>query len=238
MDEKSSNATPVRLLSQPAAWILHFLDTLRWGGCLLDFRGRVLALNLIALGYLGDGLVLVAERLSATDRATDQRLQGMVGSLALTKQPSADLSVAVQRRTGPPLVVRLVRLGEDGQRAPGSATFLLLILDPQKRQKPAPEILAQAFKLTCAESDVAIGILSGKTLAEIATARGVKIGTVRAYSKVVFSKTHTRGQAELTAVLTRLAFIAPQTEAGTVQSPKRNTAMVRRMTAPERRRRL
>ena len=98
--------------------------------------------------------------------------------------------------------------------------FLLLMLDPQTRQKPAPEILTQAFALTRAESDIAIGILSGKTLAEIAAGRGVKIGTVRACSKAVFLKTQTRGQAELMGLLTRLAFLAPQTEAATLQSSK------------------
>jgi DNA-binding CsgD family transcriptional regulator len=228
MDEKPSNVRPVRLFSQPAGWILGVLDILRCGGCLLDFRGRVLALNRIALNYLGDGLVLGADRLSATDRATDQRLQGMVGSaLALTKVDGANLPVAVQRRCGRPLVVRLVRLVEDGQRAPGAAMLLLLMLDPQMRLKPAPEILTQAFALTRAESDIAIGIVSGKTLGEIAAARGIKIGTVRTHSKAVFSKTQTRGQAELTRVLTRLAFVAPQPEAATLQPSKGNASIVR-----------
>jgi len=225
MDEEHSKVRPVRLLSHPAGWILRFLDALRCGGCLLDFRGRVLALNMIALSCLGDGLVLGANRLSATDRATDQRLQGMVGSaLALTKQHNGSLSVVIRRRCGPPLVVRLVRLDEGGQRAPGSAMFLLLMLDPQMRQKPAPEILTQAFALTRAESDIAIGIVSGKTLTEIAAARGIKVGTVRTHSKAVFSKTQTRGQAELTRVLTRLAFVAPQTDATTLQPSKVNTS--------------
>ncbi len=72
--------------------------------------------------------------------------------------------------------------------------------------------MTQAFGLTEAEADVAIGIVSGKSLAEIAAERGIKIGIVRARSKTVFAKTQTRGQAELTGVLTRLAFVVPRAE--------------------------
>jgi len=68
----------------------------------------------------------------------------------------------------------------------------------------------QTFGLTPAEAEVAIGIAAGRTLAQIAAERGVKVGTVRAHSKTVFSKTQTRGQAELTGLLTRLAFLGTQ----------------------------
>jgi DNA-binding CsgD family transcriptional regulator len=111
-----------------------------------------------------------------------------------------------------PLVVRAVRLGEGAQRTPGPASLLLLALDPELGREPPREILTQAFGLTGAEADVAIGIASGRTLAQIAADRGIKIGTVRAHTKIVFSKTHTRGQAELTGVLTRLAFVVPRAE--------------------------
>ena len=52
----------------------------------------------------------------------------------------------------------------------------------------------------------------------IAADRGIKIGTVRAHTKTVFSKTQTRGQAELTGVLTRLAFVVPRTEGAMVSA--------------------
>jgi DNA-binding CsgD family transcriptional regulator len=88
--------------------------------------------------------------------------------------------------------------------------LLLLVVDPEQWLAPPQDMLMQAFDLTRAEADVAIGIASGRTLAEIATDRDIKIGTVRAHLKAVFAKTHTRSQAELTGALTRLAFLAPQ----------------------------
>jgi DNA-binding CsgD family transcriptional regulator len=89
------------------------------------------------------------------------------------------------------------------------ASLLLVAFDPERRQPPPRDTLTNLFGLTPAEASVAIGIVGGRHLAEIAADRGVKIGTVRAYSKTVFGKTGTRGQAELAALLTRLALLAP-----------------------------
>lgn len=82
-----------------------------------------------------------------------------------------------------------------------------MAFDPERCKPPPPDMLTDVFGLTPAEASVAIGIVGGRHLAEIAADRGVKIGTVRAYSKTVFSKTGMRGQAELAGLLTRLAFL-------------------------------
>jgi DNA-binding CsgD family transcriptional regulator len=92
------------------------------------------------------------------------------------------------------------------------ASLLRLVFDSERWPEPPYEILSRAFRLTPAEADVAIAVVSGTSLAKIAADRGVKLGTVRAHLKAVFSKTHTRGQADLTRVLTRLAFLVPRAE--------------------------
>jgi len=74
-------------------------------------------------------------------------------------------------------------------------------------------MLTDMFGLTPAEASVAIGIVGGKHLAEIAAARGVKTGTVRVHSKTVFAKTRTRGQVELATLVTRVAFLTPPHDA-------------------------
>jgi DNA-binding CsgD family transcriptional regulator len=194
--------------------ILRVLDTLRYGGFLLDLCGRVISFNIIALSCLGDGLALAGEYLRATDRAMDHRLQRMIGTSAPDgNNASLPASVAIQRRSRLPLVLRVMRLEEEAPRAADTARILLIVLDPELPQDPPREILTQAFALTRAEAEVAAGILSGKSLAEIATMRRVKVGTVRAYSKAVYSKTQTRGQADLTGVLTRISFVVPQAPA-------------------------
>jgi DNA-binding CsgD family transcriptional regulator len=202
----------MRFISQSPvpAYILKLLQSLRCGGVLLDFRGRVLSLNMLALGCLGDGLVLGGEHLSAIDSSTDLRLQRLVGSALSKEDLQASMSVAVPRHARLPLMIRTLRLEDRAAESAGSPRMLLLVHDPELWPEPQHEILSQAFGLTRSEAEVAIGVASGRTLATIAAGRGVKIGTVRVHLKTVFSKTHTRGQADLTRVVTRLSFLMPQ----------------------------
>jgi DNA-binding CsgD family transcriptional regulator len=203
----SAPPPPVRPQSSMPTHILGALESLRCGAFLLDLGGRVLSFNLPALRCLGNGLKLGGGRLSAVDRVTDQKLQQVVqAALAEPDGPNLPTTVMVQRPARLPLATRIVRMAQD------APFVLLLILDAELWPEPSYEMLSQAFGLTQAETMVAIGIASGRSLAKIAADRGIKIGTVRAHLKTVFSKTHTRGQADLTRVLTRLSFLVSHTE--------------------------
>jgi DNA-binding CsgD family transcriptional regulator len=198
---------PPRPPSSIPTHVLGALESLRCGAFLLDLGGRVLSFNLPALGCLGNGLKLGGGRLSAADRVTDQKLQQVVQS-ALTgpNGGNTQTTVMVQRPARLPLATRIIRMAQD------TPFLLLLILDAELWPEPSYEMLSQAFGLTQAETMVAIGIASGRSLAKIAADRGIKIGTVRAHLKTVFSKTHTRGQADLARVLTRLSFLVSHSE--------------------------
>jgi len=74
------------------------------------------------------------------------------------------------------------------------------------RTRCNPKRLSQAslyswFHLTPAEGQIALKIASGKTLAEIAEARGTSISTARSQLKRIFAKTGTHRQAELVVLL-------------------------------------
>jgi len=94
-----------------------------------------------------------------------------------------------------------------------SARLLLVSYHPESCQVPPADMLSHMFGLTPADASAAIGIVGGRQLAEIAADRGVKTGTVRVHSKTVFAKTRTRGQAELAALVTRVAFLIPPRDA-------------------------
>jgi DNA-binding CsgD family transcriptional regulator len=156
--------------------------------------------------------VLGGARLRATDRQTDQRLGALVVAAAAGREdPVTPMSVAMQREARLPLRIRAICLNNIDQRTPTSANVLLLAQDPELRREAPPEMLMQAFGLTAAEADVAIRIASGKTLTEIAVDRGVTISTVRVLWKRVL-KTFTHGQAQLTSMTARLAFLSQQAE--------------------------
>lgn len=59
------------------------------------------------------------------------------------------------------------------------------------------ELLATAFDLTPAETDVLRALAEGQSLTQIADARGRSVETVRAQLKAIMGKTETRSQAEL-----------------------------------------
>lgn len=218
-----TSSPPTHLLSQSSASMLGVLESLRCGGFLLNSGGRVLSLNRVAFGCLGDGLLLCGERLTAADRTTDRQLQTVIAS-ALTGQsdPTPFPAVVIQRHCRVPLLLRVIRPDHGEQPTPTWPGLLLLALDPGRRCEPSRAIMAQAFGLTSVEAEIAIGVGSGKTLAEIADEHAMKVGTVRAYSKRVFSKTYTRGQPELAALVTRLTFVVPQARVESGRTARRN----------------
>ena len=209
------------------ACILSVLDSLGHGGFLLDNERQVLAHNSIGCGgflldgeqqflflnptgvdCLGDGLMMRGKRVAATDRESDVRLQSLIGAaLNSTDVTCGSTSVWVRRDSKLPLTVHIVRFGEEVRPALKGASLLLVAFDPERCKPPPPDMLTDVFGLTPAEANVAVGIVEGRHLADIAADRGVKTGTVRAYSKTAFAKTGTRGQAELAVLLTRLAYL-------------------------------
>jgi DNA-binding CsgD family transcriptional regulator len=192
-----------------SACVLHVFETFGCGGFLLDRERELLFLNPTGMDCLGDGLMMRGKRVAATDRDSDLRLQSLIGAvLSSTETAYGSSSVWLQRESKLPLAVHLVRLGEEARPALKAAHLLLVAFDPERCQPLTPNMLIDLFGLTPAEASIALGIASGWHLAEIAAARRVKIGTVRVYSKTAFRKTGTRGQAELAALLTRLAFLA------------------------------
>ncbi len=68
---------------------------------------------------------------------------------------------------------------------------------------PPPALLREAFKLT--ESEVAARAVNGEGVPTLAAALSISEGTARLHLHRVFEKTGARRQAELAAVLGRLA---------------------------------
>ena len=202
------------------ACLLHVFESFGCGVFLLDRERQLLFLNPTGVDCLGDGLTLRGKQVAAADRESDVRLQNLIeAALSSTDGPDGPVSVWVRRVSRLPLVVHIIRLQENVQPVLRGASVLLVVFDPECCQPPPPGMLIDLFGLTPAEASVAVGIVGGRHLTEIAVDRGVKVDTVRTYSKTVFAKTRTRSQAELAALLTRLVFpIARRCDGG--QTPR------------------
>ncbi len=107
------------------------------------------------------------------------------------------------------LMVTAVPLTAAGLAAAGlspAPTVLLLVTDPEaKAQTPPPAVLREAFGLTPAEAEVAARAARGEGMQAAAEALGISSGTARLHLHRVFEKTGAHRQAELAALLARLA---------------------------------
>jgi DNA-binding CsgD family transcriptional regulator len=109
----------------------------------------------------------------------------------------------------PPVVVTAIPLSAAGMAAAGlppEPMALLLVADPEARTAaPPPALLREAFGLTRAEAEVAARAANGDGVPALAASLDISPGTARLHLHRVFEKTGARRQAELAAVLGRLA---------------------------------
>jgi DNA-binding CsgD family transcriptional regulator len=183
------------------------------GAILLDGDKQVVHLNARARACLGDGLVLRGGEIVASDRGCDAILQATLDRhLASPAGSQAGLergrdALGLKRRERRPIIVRVVPVAPEMQALLERAALLLIVVDPEDCPEPSDGMLQQVFGLTKGEARVANRLMCGRSLTEIAQAHGVEIGTVRSQVKSIFAKTQTSRQAELVALMTRLAAI-------------------------------
>ena len=81
----------------------------------------------------------------------------------------------------------------------------MALADLNEIPAPSEQVLQRVFDLTQAEVRLAQGIARGDSLEEVAAGLGIKISTARTQLASIFTKTQTRRQAKLVALLGRLA---------------------------------
>jgi DNA-binding CsgD family transcriptional regulator len=188
------------------------LDAFDWIGCgcaLVDAGGRVVRLNEAARAHLGRGLMLSHGQLVASDRGGNDAFRDLLARVLGLGAAQGELprggAVALTRPEGRPLVLhaRACREPSGGAIEPGGA--LIVILDPDAEQAPSAETVRQVFGLTCAEARLAVLLVRGLELKDIAALNGVAEATIRSQLKSVLAKTGTHRQSQLVALLSRLA---------------------------------
>ena len=80
-----------------------------------------------------------------------------------------------------------------------------MLIDLDRRIEPSVEVLRRIYRLTRAESQVAVRVLHGDGLAPIAEELSVSLTTVRTHLQRIFDKTGTHRQAELVRLLLTLS---------------------------------
>jgi DNA-binding NarL/FixJ family response regulator len=188
---------------------LDALETARAPIFILDRRGRVGHANAEAEGLLckSDGLTAGPEGLRAATPAHSARLAALIGKAAGSAgEPAASGTLRLPRPSGKPdLALVAVPLSHSADLSLAhNPAAILQVTDPLAQTTPDPALLVEAFDLTPAEVDLAVDLLCGLTVREIADRSRRSIATVRTHLANLLAKTGTSRQSELVRLLTRL----------------------------------
>ncbi len=187
--------------------VLGTLEHLGCAGFLLNVGGRVSRMNAAAEDLLRGELELRHGNLRAIDQQNDAALQKLIAAVLAPPFPSTaadEEPIAIAREGRSVLMVEaLPTAGLLGELFVG-ARALLLVKDLRRRLAPSEERLRGLLRLTGAEAAVAATIGSGCDVREAADSLAIAAGTARNHLKAIFSKTGTRRQSELVALIQRI----------------------------------
>ena len=210
---------PARMINPGVEGALDGFDT---ACCLMGANGRVLFANLAARQLLGpaSGLSLQDGRLVADDGTIDADLSAAIAKASgfherWSERAASDV-ILRPPSSGSPVVAVVVPLGHENPfMNVGQTRAAVYLVDATTRALGGPELtrLRLLYGLTEAESAIANRLIEGKSVREIARARGTSEQTVRTQIKLIMEKTQSARQGDLMR-LHRLVSAGPRPQAG------------------------
>ena len=184
---------------------LSALEQLKYAAIVIDERGVAINLNGPARDLLGDDFSILAGRPVARDRASNRRLQRLVGSALAAKHDTKTLRepAVIARAEAPWLLADAMPVTSFGSDLFNAGHAILVLTDLTLLSVPDETRLSLVFSLTAAEAKLAKTLASGHGIDAAATSLRVNRETARSQLKAVFAKTNTCRQAELVALVAR-----------------------------------
>ena len=164
---------------------------------------------------LRDGFTIERGRPRLANRSEDgvfQTLLAKACEAALKGRRAAGDVMQVSRPSGRRSFALMVAplLDAPPGSAAGEAVSVAFIGNPDTGPVTTTEVLEQLYTLTRAEAELVRMLSEGRSLEQVATARGVTMNTVRSQLKQVFSKTDTKRQGELVRLVLTGVILAPR----------------------------
>jgi DNA-binding CsgD family transcriptional regulator/PAS domain-containing protein len=211
-------------LGWKSAVALQALEQLAAAVIVADSDGRVIQTNPIAERVLqrGDGLTIRGGKLGALRVLDSARLETAIAMAAAEENTGAAIGrMRVRRHDGRlPYVLTVAPLGAE-LTAYGRPLAMIVLTDPDECS-PSERDLAEFFRLSPAESRLAVALLAGKKLSDVAMEFGVQITTLRTQLSSILRKTGVTRQVDLIRLLSNVPVIpsgAPE-----IKSRRRSTA--------------
>jgi PAS domain-containing protein/DNA-binding CsgD family transcriptional regulator len=199
----------LRNLAWKSAAALRALDQLAAGVIITDGDGRVVEMNRAAEHILrrDDGLTVRQGKLFAQRVFEQNKLARFIAVAANGKIAAAVGRMLVGRHGGRvAYILTVAPLGVE-LAVYERPLAMILVADPDARA-PSERDLAEFFGLSPAESRLAMALLAGNVLHDIAAASGVRITTARTQLSSILRKVGVTRQAELIRVLSSIPVIS------------------------------
>ncbi len=185
------------------------LNCLGSGVALVDEKTRVLFHN-AALARMTQekcGLRIWGGQLRAENQRDNASLKAAIDRCIARTDSHGESAVVPLRGSDRfyPTVVSVLPVPQHTvhDRTGSQAVALVVVVDTEPAVGLDAGFLRDAFQLSLAEAHVAIRLLEGETLSEIADARGITLHTARTQLKSIMSKTGISRQSELVNLLSR-----------------------------------
>ena len=182
--------------------LLGVVEAVRHGVIIVESGCGVVHLNSAAERILraGDGIGIRSGRIATGSTQAERRLHGALHA-ALNEDAAVrhGRSFLCERPSGKrPYVIHVLPLHPSTcDETLNDATALVLVIDPEHENPPAPRLLRQLYNLTNTEAEIAVRLTRGDDLKQISDELSVSPWTVRTHLKHLFVKTDTHRQAEL-----------------------------------------
>jgi DNA-binding CsgD family transcriptional regulator len=178
------------------------LDALRCAVILTDARGLILHANNVAQSILRAGRLVCDIRgvLQANLPSAASQLRTAIALAAGDEARIGDAGLAIRLTDDgmAPVLAYVLPLSGSELRTrlqPSAAAAVFIGVSPD--EEDAAEVMAAVFELSPAETRVLASLLSGRTLAETATALSIAASTAKTHLDHIFAKTGVSRQTEL-----------------------------------------
>ena len=186
---------------------------------IIDGDNRVCNLNRRAqtmASQMNTFFISAERQFHALDLASEAALKSALHALKAGSRQVSDIITLWNRERSSRVFVALAKLERKTphQAFPiqrfeaGQDHIALLIHDVDQQPDLAPDILWKAYGLSNAECELALRLLRGDTIGEVAFENGVSKQTLRNQLSSIMKKTSTSRQTQLVSLLTKLA-VAP-----------------------------
>lgn len=183
------------------------LDRYPYAFLLADAERRVLYANKPAreLAQRNDGFAIEAGRVSLSSPKQNLALQKEMRKMSSERDDSLQRVDVLRpsRKTPYRLLLMPVETSNFIPLGVSLPAVSLLIIDSESQHHPDPAVLRALFSLTPAEANITARLVLGRNLEEIAAEAGTSYETVRTHLKHILSKTETKRQGELIALVLR-----------------------------------